>query len=202
MELLRANSVQRFSMSPMTREQTIAAHQWDVAMLFIHLSQYIANNHIIMAADKDWLLTGTLLSMGHDMGEIFTGDAPAPFKRAFNITVSDKLPDWVGRLLTAWSQEVVNIKDVVIRSVVKSADLLSTWRWAKQFGNPGDRYTYTMTSHLYEELNVQLQLTAAIGIKHGYYFLGTWRSIPDTFREVSNVARNIWDLEEEEYDEE
>ena len=200
MELLRANSVQRFSMSPMTRDQTIAAHQWDVAMIFLWLSRFIRDPDAVRQDQNGgWLLTGILLALSHDMGEVFTGDAPAPFKRAYKLVIDDELPMWVARMLTAWKFEPVKPRDVVIRTIVKVCDLISTHNWASNFGNFGDPYAERMAEQLEKELDSGIRRMDTLLEEHGYSIDPYWRE-KMTVTEVSG-ARNVWDLIEEEREE-
>lgn len=199
LELLRSNSVERFAMTPMTRNQTIAAHQWEVAMLFIKISGYIGKP-FPLTGNSEWVLTGILLSSIHDIAEVFTGDIPSPAKTAYSLTVNTKLPYWAQGMMDAWKHGGQTHEDDLIIKVVKLCDVVSTWWWAAQFGNSGDAYTKSMVRNLENDMYKRLRSVAAHAHKMGYSIDPEWYVFPDELEK--GTARTIFDLVEEEDDNE
>lgn len=195
LELLRANSVQRFAMTPMTREQTIAAHQWDVAVLFISQSHHVWDKgNTCLSTSSSWIAAGLMYAMFHDIGEVFTGDLPSPAKTAYTLEANSRLPDWFQRIAMAWKKTDFRERDVLIMHTVKCCDLLSTWHWAHHFGNQGDGYTQKMVRNLTSETFNHLSHVAALFRQYGYKVSAQWFDIIQQLEEQDGV-RTVYDLE-------
>ena len=66
-EIRKAGAVKRYHTSATIRTQDIAAHSWHVAQIIIYIYPQ-ARADLLKAA------------LDHDIGELYTGDIPAPFK--------------------------------------------------------------------------------------------------------------------------
>lgn len=85
-ELMRAGAVKRFHIVNTTRIQTLAEHQYGVAVL----AGEIAGR---MHWDKNTVACIMTLAIVHDAGEVRTGDIPTPTKRRLRDVIGKPLDD-------------------------------------------------------------------------------------------------------------
>lgn len=112
-DILRAGTVKRFHIVNTTRVQTLAEHQWGVAVLACEIAGRLnlADSEVARLA---------LLSIVHDAGEVRTGDVPTPTKT--------RLREALGGLadnVLAQFDPVLNIEPK-LKAIMKCADYLES----------------------------------------------------------------------------
>lgn len=121
-EQLRASHVKRWHIVQTAREQTVAEHSFNVAVIAGSLAAGMRWGGLLVAQNKLSLLNWALT---HDMIESITGDVPTPFKKSLNAAagydVVAKAEDLVDREQMA---QYRMIKGTVVESIVKIADLI------------------------------------------------------------------------------
>lgn len=113
---LRLMQVKRYGIFHMNRDQSVAEHSFNVAMIAIEL---------IEPVDDETLYVQVLgYALVHDMDEILSGDIPSPFKRKLRKECPSVIPVLDGQPKA--SDEVMNI--------VKLADMLEAIHYCREFG--------------------------------------------------------------------
>lgn len=104
-EAMRLQDVKRWAMMDVLREQSVAEHSFNVALIAVEYATRTNRTSLQVAA--------MAAAMIHDLFEVFTGDVPTPVKRAYGI----KDPDFkFNSFYAVWSDSVVEI--------VKMADII------------------------------------------------------------------------------
>jgi len=107
-QVRRSGGVRRYHTTPVVCEQTLAAHQWGVALIFMYIY-------------PEMTLDGVLHALTHDAPELITGDTPAPAKR-MSETIRVGLHDLERRLEDKWGIAVE--LHTLEQTAVRQADLL------------------------------------------------------------------------------
>lgn len=115
-ERLRLMQVKRYGIFHMNRDQSVAEHSFNVAMIALELIEPVD--------DDDLYLKVLGYSLVHDMDEILSGDIPSPFKRKLRKECPSVIPVLDGQPKA--SEEVMNI--------VKIADQLEAIHYCREFG--------------------------------------------------------------------
>lgn len=110
-ELLRCQHVKRWHIVRVAREQTVAEHQWAVAMI----ARVIADRlHVEPAHLLEW-------SLWHDVPEVVIGDLPTPMSEA----VGHLLEQAEAGVSEKWTSLRVSVPpDSLTATIVKLADLI------------------------------------------------------------------------------
>lgn len=112
-DILRAGTVKRFHIVNTTRVQTLAEHQWGVAILACEIAGRAGLDDAAVARLA-------LLSIVHDAGETRTGDVPTPTKKRLREALGS-LPDEV----MAQFDPVLKV-DPELKTIMKCADYLES----------------------------------------------------------------------------
>lgn len=124
-DMLEASNVHRWHIVPMARQQTLADHQWRVAMIVMYITRDCPHS---FRSGAIWC------ALTHDLDEVLTGDIPAPVKKHVSFNLDINLPDWADRMDTPGRKEVV-----------KMADLLESWLFCQENAlRDKERYTATL----------------------------------------------------------
>jgi 5'-deoxynucleotidase YfbR-like HD superfamily hydrolase len=112
-DVLRADSVKRWQIVDILKDQSLAEHTYGVAMIAIELAKRLG-------ADQSRALFAAVL---HDMPEVITGDIPTPVKEV--LAVRDRI-DEIEKEIYFSGVNLNTFEDVA--HIVKQADLLeSCW---------------------------------------------------------------------------
>ena len=84
---LRLSAVKRWGIVEMSRQQSVAEHSYNVALIALNLVGASVGHKGFSKEDESLLLT---LCLVHDMPEVFSGDIPSTIKGAFK----EELDDW------------------------------------------------------------------------------------------------------------
>lgn len=115
---LRLMQVKRYGIFHMNRDQSVAEHSFNVAMIALEL--------IEDEDDEDVNLYIRVMSYAlfHDMDEVLSGDIPSPFKRKLRNECPEVIPVLDG----------APHADDMVRNIVKIADLLEALYYCREFG--------------------------------------------------------------------
>lgn len=141
-DILRAGHTKRWNIVNTTREQTVAEHLFNVAMIArtiherLHLADY-----------RDLVLDWALL---HDIPEVVCGDPPSPTKGRMRDMGFD-----IENLYDAIDPTYKEVKETakttgVIYDIVKIADLMDAYHFLKE--NGVGRHAKQVASGIYDEL--------------------------------------------------
>ena len=113
--MLRAGSVKRFHIVNTTRVQTLAEHQYNVAIFAAEICR-------LMGFDDQTIASVTQLALLHDIGEVRTGDIPTPTKKVLRGAFGS---DFDGVLAQF---DAVDVSDLPahIKAILKCADYLDS----------------------------------------------------------------------------
>lgn len=113
---LRLMQVKRYGIFHMNRDQSVAEHSFNVAMIAIELIEDLDDDDLYGAV--------VVYSLFHDMDEVLSGDIPSPFKRKLRNQCPEVIPVLDGQPLA----------NDMVRNIVKLADLLEALYYCREFG--------------------------------------------------------------------
>lgn len=143
---MRAAFVLRWTIVPASRQENLAEHQWQVAVIAREL----------VHAGADWPLHSidrlTVAAMFHDMEEVFTGDIPGPAKKTGKVKVEQ-----------GWQDDVMIYETgdpSFFKIIIKVADLLQAEWFAHEwltgrFGKQAAEKHSKIVDEYFEELRDQ-----------------------------------------------
>ena len=114
-DILRAGTIQRWHIVNTARQQTLAEHQFNTAIL----TQAICTR---MGVAQDVTMRCTLLALVHDAGECKTGDIPTPAKKLLRKELGPKLDKVLGQFDVEQTDELPR----TLKHVLKCADYLDS----------------------------------------------------------------------------
>lgn len=119
-EVMRLSFIKRWAIIEMSREQSVAEHSYNVAMI----SMMISKNMDLSVEKKNFMVKWALF---HDLPELLTGDIPTPAKNYIDLDKLDR--EKFGKYY--------NIKgfmeDTFPQRIVKAADYIDAIQFAKKF---------------------------------------------------------------------
>lgn len=119
---LKAGAVQRYHATPLVKQQSVAEHSWNVAMIYMELSR-------ACGFTSDASITEALF---HDIGELFTGDVPFTLKREF-----PAVKNLYDGLEEHYSKQFINRssgeRHLLHNFLLKIADWLEGMRWCAYY---------------------------------------------------------------------
>lgn len=113
---LRLTQVKRYGIFHMNRDQSVAEHSFNVAMIAIELIEDLDDDDLYGAV--------VVYALFHDMDEVLSGDIPSPFKRKLRTECPGVIPVLDG----------VPVGSDMVRNIVKLADLLEAMYYCREFG--------------------------------------------------------------------
>ena len=130
-EIRKAGAVKRYHTSETIRTQTVAEHSWHVAQIVLYIYPQ-ARADLIKAA------------LDHDIGELYTGDIPAPFKWDH--------PKLAAELKTVEANYLHNMGSGVVLSEVEQqvldfADMLDCLLWCGEELRMGNTHVQEIYSN-------------------------------------------------------
>lgn len=145
-DFLRASYTKRWTIVNTSRQQTIAEHSFNVAMIAQYLAELTDWNGVFHSSEVLQLQSWALL---HDIVEIYTGDIPTPFKRALE-KHGAKISDAEEEFLKEYGGAAREAEQSIFGVIVKFADMLEAIWFLKDHGI-GDHASKVL-SGLYENL--------------------------------------------------
>jgi Predicted hydrolases of HD superfamily len=115
-DILRLQEVKRYPICHTNRDQSVAEHSYNVAMIAMELAEDWA--------DPAMKLDIITYALSHDLEEVYTGDIPSSFKRRLRIECPAVI-----KLLDG-DKEI----SPDVRAIVKLADCLEAIYYVRQFG--------------------------------------------------------------------
>lgn len=140
LEILNTGRVLRYHSAPIHRKQNLASHQWEVAMILMHIYPECSKALLFKA-------------LTHDCAEAFTGDLPAPVKAKF-----PEIKVILNTLELEYEKELgITYPAFVAEELlaVKHADVLSGMWFTYQQIRAGDKDAYCIAQKwfaMYNEL--------------------------------------------------
>lgn len=113
MDLLRASTVKRFHIVNTARNQNLAEHQYNTAMIAGELASRIGYN-------SDGVVRVMVVALHHDAGEVRTGDIPSPVKKAMR----EKIGGAYDAALMEFEHPIMSMASEEILTIVKCADYI------------------------------------------------------------------------------
>jgi 5'-deoxynucleotidase len=177
----RASNVGRWHSVPCHRYQSIAEHQYLVAMYFRELLKRIMPNHTL--AER---LLGLEYTLVHDLPEVITGDMATPVKRHLESFYADgECP--LDLLESALCQDYADLKEEIegtpLARIAKLADILEAIKFIKEEGKHQSN-TYQSISVIRDALTDTL---AAMINGHGEVRLNDFKRIHQTLVDAKEL---------------
>ena len=123
-DVMRLSSVKRWAIVEMSREQSVAEHSYNVAMIVMMLVNEMENEEDVEVPE---LFTSLFWSLVHDLPELLTGDIPTPAKKHMDLHKLDQ-----ENFPIYW--EVKRRTMVTLTAtIVKAADCIDALQFAKKF---------------------------------------------------------------------
>lgn len=123
--VIRMSQVKRWHMVDTTRQQTLAEHTCNVAMLAMAIASTAPGMYFGSGAHV------AAISLVHDVGEVFTGDVPTPTKRA-----NPDVQNFLDELEFAHTpREFQYVATPSINWLVKMCDLADGIRFIRRYGH-------------------------------------------------------------------
>lgn len=129
-DLLRASHTKRWTIVNTTRQQTLAEHLFNVAMISEKLAQAIGWDCVINTDNFLKLQTWALM---HDIPEVYTGDIPTPFKRALRRQGTD-IEAIEDEFAEGYEDIAAEAEGTEYGMIVKIADMLEAIWFLKDHG--------------------------------------------------------------------
>lgn len=130
------SEVKRWAILPHSNEQSVADHSFYVTLY----TSLICNVLGVCLYTKVRAVDHALM---HDMAEVFTGDAPTPYKKLLqNDNVEDEMLDYLGvKNVNKYTGHVGPEADnrELCKAIVKVADLLDAYNWVYMESVKGNR---------------------------------------------------------------
>ncbi len=125
-DTMNLSNIKRWGIIDMSREQSVAEHSYNVAMI----SSYLINHINTSTFDADLLKCQTVSwALVHDLPEILSGDIPTPMKSYLKDSISkmeeEKFPKW--------HQFKETIEGTLVQKIVKVADFVDAIQFAKRY---------------------------------------------------------------------
>lgn len=125
---LRLSAVKRWGIVEMSRQQSVAEHSYNVALIALNLVEASVGHKGFSKEDESLLLT---LCLVHDMPEVFSGDIPSTIKGVFK----EELDDWETTSFPAFSATNASVykRNPNIKLVIKVADIMESIIFAERY---------------------------------------------------------------------
>jgi len=148
--VIRMSQIKRWHMVDTSRQQTLAEHSCNVALLAVSIAVTAPHMYFGEAAS----VIGPALT--HDLGEAFTGDIPTPTKRA-----DPKIREIIDKMeFKHTPKEFMYVCDQKVAWLIKLCDLADGIRFIRRYGH-GD----AIAKHAQNGLEGQIEeLFAAVGV--------------------------------------
>lgn len=93
LNILRSAGTKRWTIVPMTRQQTLAEHHGLVASLALELAKAALDPEVGHVGRNAFLLEVVSFALDHDLQEVVTGDLPTPGKTALGLVANAHFKD-------------------------------------------------------------------------------------------------------------
>ena len=120
-EIMRLSSIKRWSVIEMSRDQSVAEHSYNVAMISMAITKELGFSNFLSNHILEW-------SLLHDLPELVTGDIPTPTKRHMLDIINEMEKELFPKLT---GKKSINI--YAVAPVVKIADYIDAIQYAKKF---------------------------------------------------------------------
>lgn len=129
---LRANDVKRWNMVNTTRQQTVAEHSFNVALIALDLTELIEEHiHDFEALPEEVIY----FALHHDLLEVHTGDIPTPTKNAImHMCDRGMYNDWEKSLDPDIHADLNVFCGATVRRIIKCADVIEAVWFLNQYG--------------------------------------------------------------------
>lgn len=130
-DVLRAGHIKRWNIINTTRQQTLAEHLFNVAMIADALSNALEKTEY-----RDIILAWALI---HDVPEVVCGDTPTPTKRRMENQGLDmeKIYDEIDPTYKATKETALEVDFGMPWKIVKAADYIEAYHFLKENGVGG-----------------------------------------------------------------
>lgn len=145
-DILRAGHTKRWNIVNTTREQTVAEHLFNVAMIARTIQEHLGYEY-----HRDLLLDWALI---HDIPEVVCGDPPSPTKKRMKMMGFD-IEDLYDSIDPTYKEvkETAQTVDIVY-DIVKIADLLDAYYFL--YENGVGRHAKQVASSIHEQLYMKI----------------------------------------------
>jgi 5'-deoxynucleotidase YfbR-like HD superfamily hydrolase len=123
-EVMRLSSIKRWGIIEMSRQQSVAEHSFNVAVISHYLITEIQDVAISYAMHSQIML----LALTHDLTELVTGDLPTPMKQFVGKAIDEMEQSYFPKLIDFKGQT-----STLIQRIVKIADTIDAIQFAKKF---------------------------------------------------------------------
>jgi len=120
-EVMRLSNIKRWGIIEMSREQSVAEHSYNVAMISMAIYKNLEFDSPI---NESQLICWALY---HDLPELYTGDIPTPVKKYLDLDSFDN------EVLPLYAGIKQLHRDSVIDQIVKAADYIEAIQFAEKF---------------------------------------------------------------------
>lgn len=148
LEQLRLMQVKRYPICHTNRDQSVAEHSYNVALIAGELADAVTTE------DRDFHSHVVHYALHHDMEEVYTGDMPSSFKRH----LVEHVPAAKPLVQSPWHV------DPKVKSVVKLADYIEAIYYIREFGGSrtADSVQADISLNFHKEIEVSHAPTQAI----------------------------------------
>ncbi len=166
-DVMKLSNVKRWGIVEMSREQSVAEHSYNVALISLGL---IYNTHLGVQPQKVSIMLKWALC--HDLPELLTGDLPTVIKGSMGDAIAKLEKDNFPQLVAYGSD--VKEYDRAIYDIVKLADLIDAYQFASKFC-----INHVQQEELLNELLGKMDLLiSSMELAHGIY--------------LKHVLSNLW----------
>ena len=121
-QVMRLSSIKRWGIIEMSRDQSVAEHSYNVAMIgaaIVGHMGYVPNS--VKSQVIEW-------SLSHDLTELVSGDIPTPMKSYLGSTIEDMERGMFPKFM----EHKDGVSDLVY-GIVKAADFIDAIQFARKF---------------------------------------------------------------------
>ena len=132
---LRLFHVKRWGMVMVSREQSVAEHSYNVALIARDIINRLPDSVFNGIPRSQYMVEATEYALHHDMLEVLTGDTPTPYKRILKDRLGETALDKVGMHLDLDLHNFFKKYEGTLSArVVGVADLMEAAKYISMFG--------------------------------------------------------------------
>ncbi len=127
-QVMRLSSIRRWGIIEMSRDQSVAEHSYNVAMIAFAIASHDSFGEVMGGDHGEFLGSVMKWALVHDLPEVVSGDIPTPVKKYLGSALDDMEEDMFP-LFSEYGGRV----SYLAHAIVKVADFIDAIQFARKF---------------------------------------------------------------------